>query len=156
MPWPVQIEESVFAARRVDLRGNLIARAVASLRQRQIDAEQGRGVSANAVIEPQAEARAVPQHILIASIQLRPGSHPEDLRAGRKPPAEALLDDTHMSPSWAQWQQEVVLLLRSDFSRGTTREIGIDDVDYGRRGAIFSYRVARRVPRVDRALERDL
>lgn len=59
-----------------------------------------------------------------------------------------------MSPSWAQWQQEVVLLLRSDFQEALP-EIGIDDVDWSTWRDFF---VQGRTPRaaIDRALERDL
>jgi hypothetical protein len=57
--------------------------------------------------------------------------------------------------SWAQWQAEVVDLLRGDFEEILRQHISIEDVDWPAWRTFF---LEGRSPRaaVDRALERDL
>lgn len=56
--------------------------------------------------------------------------------------------------SWAQWQQDVLALLRADFQEAL-HQISLDDIDWPSWRLFF---IEGRSPRaaVDRALERDL
>ncbi len=56
--------------------------------------------------------------------------------------------------SWAQWQREVLTLLRQDFQEAL-RHISLDDVDWP---SWQNFYLQGRTPRaaIDRALERDL